>query len=153
MLRARSNLFKRDQKFYGGTKDSARKDSNASSLSVAIDSKDECSTDSAASSDQARNVNTCHAAKGTAIQPGPRKDSLFGEPALELPQNIGAAIGRLHPAIRSPTKRPPESLTRVETGVLKKKNPTAVKNAIYCAIILEEWLKELAAISLEHNVV
>lgn len=32
----------------------------------------------------------------------------------------------------------------------KRKNPKMVKNAVYCVIVLEEWLKELAAISQEH---
>lgn len=25
-----------------------------------------------------------------------------------------------------------------------------MKNAVYCAVLMEEWMKELAAISLEH---
>lgn len=32
----------------------------------------------------------------------------------------------------------------------KRKNPKTIKNAVYCVIVLEEWLKELAAISQEH---
>lgn len=84
----------------------------------------------------------------------PRKDSLYTEASSELPSyNTGARIGKLHPAIRSPQKRGADFLPRTDAENLRKKNPTAIKNAIYCAIILEEWLKELAAISLEHNLV
>lgn len=32
----------------------------------------------------------------------------------------------------------------------RRKNPKTVKNAVYCIVVLEEWLKELAAISQEH---
>eukprot|EP00794_Sanderia_malayensis_P006996 gene6996-7781_t len=154
MQRARSNLLKRDQKFYGlTTENTARKDSNASGLGVDIECSDQNITGTKADK-VARNVNTHIIIRDTSVSSPtlPRKDSLYSEPALEVSHSAG--IGRLHPAIRSPSKRPAENLTRHEMGAnLKKKNPTAVKNAIYCAIILEEWLKELAAISLEHNVV
>ena len=32
----------------------------------------------------------------------------------------------------------------------RRRNPKAVKNAVYCVLVLEEWLKELAAVSQEH---
>ncbi|KAK3755684.1 hypothetical protein QZH41_008938 [Actinostola sp. cb2023] len=35
-------------------------------------------------------------------------------------------------------------------NTFKRKNPKTIKNAVYCVIVLEEWLKELAAISQEH---
>ena len=36
------------------------------------------------------------------------------------------------------------------TAMFRRKNPKTVKNAVYCIVVLEEWLKELAAISQEH---
>ena len=36
------------------------------------------------------------------------------------------------------------------TASFRRKNPKTVKNAVYCLVVLEEWLKELAAISQEH---
>lgn len=47
---------------------------------------------------------------------------------------------------RSEQKR---SLTGIK-NTFKRKNPKTIKNAVYCVIVLEEWLKELAAISQEH---
>lgn len=32
----------------------------------------------------------------------------------------------------------------------RRRNPKAIKNAVYCVIVLEVWLKELAAVSQEH---
>ena len=34
-------------------------------------------------------------------------------------------------------------------NTFKRKNPKIVKNAVYCIVVLEQWLKELAAISQE----
>ena len=35
-------------------------------------------------------------------------------------------------------------------NTFRRKNPKTVKNAVYCIVVLQEWLKELAAISQEH---
>ncbi|EDO40782.1 predicted protein [Nematostella vectensis] len=43
-----------------------------------------------------------------------------------------------------------ESQTQLKRNTFRRKNPKAVKNAVYCIVMLEEWLKELAAISQEH---
>ena len=63
--------------------------------------------------------------------------------------------GKLHPvlprfAVRSPKKQRhiPSKSDLVD---MRKKNPTAIKNAIYCIVILEEFVKELAAVSIEQT--
>ena len=40
---------------------------------------------------------------------------------------------------------------KVFKNTYKRKSTKGVKNAIYCAVVMEEWLKELAAISQEHT--
>lgn len=47
----------------------------------------------------------------------------------------------------SPQNSPKKSLSK---NTFKRKNPKTAKNAVYCIVVLEEWLKELAAISQEH---
>lgn len=49
--------------------------------------------------------------------------------------------------LASPQNSPRKSLSK---NTFKRKNPKTTKNAIYCIVVLEEWLKELAAISQEH---
>lgn len=46
---------------------------------------------------------------------------------------------------------PTSPFSRMCRNTYKRKSGKTVKNAIYCAIVLEEWLKELAAISQEHS--
>ena len=152
MSKARQNLLKREKKCFGIKSEQQRKDSIVSTLSA--DSKDGGSSDE--HSDQStKGINTIHTTGGskqTGAGSSGRKDSLYAEAALAK-SVTGARIGRLHPALRSPQKRITDQSMRADQAYLKKKNPTAIKNAIYCAIVLEEWLKELAAISLEHNLV
>lgn len=52
--------------------------------------------------------------------------------------------------LSSPQNSPKNSFKK---NTYKRKNPKTVKNAIYCIVVLEEWLKELAAISQEHALV
>ena len=47
----------------------------------------------------------------------------------------------------SPLNSPKNSFPK---NTFKRKNPKTVKNAVYCIVVLEEWLKELAAVSQEH---
>ena len=54
--------------------------------------------------------------------------------------------GTVH-KLSSPLNSPKHSFSK---NTFKRKNPKTVKNAIYCIVVLEEWLKELAAISQEH---
>lgn len=49
--------------------------------------------------------------------------------------------------LASPQNSPRKSLSK---NTFKRKNPKSAKNAVYCIVVLEEWLKELAAISQEH---
>ena len=49
--------------------------------------------------------------------------------------------------LASPQNSPRKSLSK---NTFKRKNPKTAKNAVYCIVVLEEWLKELAAISQEH---
>ena len=65
-------------------------------------------------------------------------------------------VGRLHPALpkigfKSPSKRSKNFPSKKEIDELRQKNPTIVKNAVYCALVLEEFMKELAAISIEQT--
>lgn len=65
-------------------------------------------------------------------------------------------VGRLHPALpkigfKSPSKRSKNFPSKSEIEELRQKNPTVVKNAVYCALVLEEFMKELAAISIEQT--
>ena len=43
----------------------------------------------------------------------------------------------------------PKGISRERT---RSKHISMIKNTVYCAVLLEEWMKELAAISLEHAV-
>lgn len=43
----------------------------------------------------------------------------------------------------------PKGISRERT---RAKHINMIKNTVYCAVLMEEWLKELAAISLEHSV-
>ena len=150
LVRARQNLAKREKKYFGFSPEIQRKDSIISSLSV--DSRDSGNSDEQTVDQNARIVNTVHTVKLSSPQAATKQDSLYAEAALAR-TNSGARIGRLHPAIRSPQKRGVETVSRADIAYSRRKNPAAIKNAIYCAILLEEWLKELAAISLEHNLV
>lgn len=49
--------------------------------------------------------------------------------------------------LASSQNSPRKSLSK---NTFKRKNPKTAKNAVYCIVVLEEWLKELAAISQEH---
>ena len=61
--------------------------------------------------------------------------------------------GKLHPALpRSAGKTRHRNIPSKKDLVdMRKKNPTAIKNAVYCVIILEEFMKELAAVSVEQT--
>ena len=66
------------------------------------------------------------------------------------------SIGRLHPALpkiglKSPSKRAKNFPSKSEINELRKKNPRVIKNAVYCVVVLEEFMKELAAISIEQT--
>lgn len=149
-MRARQNLTKRERKYFGYSPEIERRDSILSTLS--FDSRDSGNSDEISADQSSKIPNTAHTAK-IGEHPLPTvKDSLYSEAALAR-STSGARIGRLHPAIRSPQKRVSEPIPRTDGAYLRRKNPVAIKNAIYCAILLEEWLKELAAISLEHNLV
>ena len=43
----------------------------------------------------------------------------------------------------------PKGISRERT---RNKHINMIKNTVYCAVLMEEWMKELAAISLEHAV-
>ena len=43
----------------------------------------------------------------------------------------------------------PKGISRERT---RRKHISIMKNTVYCAVLMEEWMKELAAISLEHAV-
>lgn len=43
----------------------------------------------------------------------------------------------------------PKGISRERT---RSKHISMIKNTVYCAVLMEEWMKELAAISLEHAV-
>lgn len=43
----------------------------------------------------------------------------------------------------------PKGISRERT---RRKHINIMKNTVYCAVLMEEWMKELAAISLEHAV-
>lgn len=65
-------------------------------------------------------------------------------------------VGRLHPAIpkigmKSPSKRSRNFPSKKEIAELRKKNPKLIRNAVYCVVLLEEFMKELAAISIEQT--
>ena len=151
LTRARQNLIKREKKFIGVSPEVQRKDSIVSSLSV--DSRDSFNSDEQSVDYSIKILNPVHTVKQNSQQTiAAKQDSLYDEAALARTAS-GARIGRLHPAIRSPQKRITESNVRIDRTYLRRKDPTAIKNAIYCAVVLEEWLKELAAISLEHNVI
>ena len=63
--------------------------------------------------------------------------------------------GKLHPAIsrhfskHGRGKR--KAFSRADLIDMRLKNPTAIKNVVYCAVVLEEFMKELAAISIEQT--
>ena len=65
--------------------------------------------------------------------------------------------GKLHPAIsrhiakHGRGKR--KAFSRADLIDMRLKNPTAIKNAVYCAVVLEEFMKELAAVSIEQTLV
>ena len=150
LLRARQNLAKREKKYFGFSSEIERKDSITSSLS--FDSRESGNSDDQSLDHNAKIINTVHTVKLSNQQAITKQDSLYNEAALAR-SNSGARIGKLHPAIRSPQKRVAESAARTDRTYLRRKDPTAIKNAIYCAVLLEDWLKELAAVSLEHNLV
>lgn len=65
-------------------------------------------------------------------------------------------VGRLHPALpkfngKGMLRRSRAFPSKHEIEEMRKKNPTMIKNAVYCAVILEEFMKELAAISIEQT--
>ena len=53
--------------------------------------------------------------------------------------------GKLHPVISR------KAFSRADLIDMRLKNPTAIKNAVYCAVVLEEFMKELAAVSIEQT--
>lgn len=63
----------------------------------------------------------------------------------------GASSQDATPVASPKTERPEQKRPHTEIrNTFKRKNPKTIKNAVYCVIVLEEWLKELAAISQEH---
>jgi len=68
---------------------------------------------------------------------------------------IPQSHGKLHPVIPKVPYRSPKWRRKVPTKNdlidMRKRNPVAIKNAVYCAVILEEFMKELAAISIEQT--
>ena len=119
---------------------------------MSVDSRESGSSDDQSVDQSMKVLNAVHTVKLVSPQAVANTESLYNDAALARSAS-GARIGRLHPAIRSPQKRVTESIQRTDRGYMRRKDPTAIKNAIYCAVLLEEWLKELAAISLEHNLV
>ena len=62
--------------------------------------------------------------------------------------------GKLHPALpRFGVRRNKQTNVPTKSDLidLRQKNPTVIKNAIYCIVILEEFVKELAAVSIEQT--
>ena len=63
--------------------------------------------------------------------------------------------GKLHPVIsrhfskHGRGKR--KAFSKADLIDMRLKNPTAIKNAVYCAVVLEEFMKELAAVSIEQT--
>lgn len=65
-------------------------------------------------------------------------------------------IGKLHPAMpwfggRSPSRRHRKIPSKKDLADMRKKHPVVIKNAIYCVVLLEEFMKELAAVSIEQT--
>ena len=56
-------------------------------------------------------------------------------------------VQKLTSPVKPGLNSPKNSFSR---NTFRRKNPKTVKNAVYCIVVLEEWLKELAAISQEH---
>lgn len=56
-------------------------------------------------------------------------------------------VQKLASPVKGGQNSPKNSFAR---NTFRRKNPKTVKNAVYCIVVLEEWLKELAAISQEH---
>ena len=84
-----------------------------------------------------------------------KDSSELSERRRETISNTGN-VGSLHPALskmglKSPSKRSKNFPSKVEMKELRQKNPSVVKNAVYCALVLEEFMKELAAISIEQT--
>ena len=78
---------------------------------------------------------------------GVERSSTFSTP----PENAG----RLHPVLpklgaKSPKKRR-NMFSKTDVLDLRKTNPIYIRNAIYCVVILEEFMKELAAVSIEQT--
>lgn len=73
--------------------------------------------------------------------------------ALSSPAN---SAGRLHPVLpklkisKSPKKRR-NIFSKSDVADLRRTNPGYIRNAIYCVVILEEFMKELAAVSIEQT--
>lgn len=66
------------------------------------------------------------------------------------------SVGRRHPALpkfntKDLSRRTRGFPSKSEIAEMRKKNPTMIKNAVYSAVILEEFMKELAAISIEQT--
>jgi len=85
----------------------------------------------------------------------------------EITHNSSAAAfstpesaGRLHPGIPKfggskggGRRRRSTMFSRSDVEDLRKNNPPYIRNAIYCVVVLEEFMKELAAISIEQTLV
>ena len=70
--------------------------------------------------------------------------------------SLNTRHSKLHPAIpklglRSPNKKDFKQKNNVDKLDLHIKNLEGVKNAVYCVVILEEFMKELAAVSIEQT--
>ena len=67
------------------------------------------------------------------------------------------SIGRLHPLFpRGSGKLPGSRMvhgvpSRKELQMIRQKNPNVLKNVVYCVVVLEEFMKELSAISIEQT--
>ena len=77
-----------------------------------------------------------------------RKDSIVeSSDASSSEQNLENAIEQASSWIL--LNLGPKGISRERT---RAKHINMIKNTVYCAVLMEEWMKELAAISLEHAV-
>ena len=170
--RARENLVKRERRYFNlgifhpGIELEPRRDSITSVVTL-TESQTPDTTENAVvlqddisvawTNKQTRGATLAELPKKLHTSPhtSPGKDTKQRTSSFHLPNSSsGPRIGILHPLMRQkgPQRRLMES-NKSDSPYLRRKNPSAIKNAIYAAVLLEEWLMELAAISLEHNLV
>lgn len=155
ITKARENLLNRKEK--GHTTGGKIKEENETQLIISLD------TTTGSTKFQRKELD-----KPVSLSPStiPRSVSVSVNTSLASNENSElkrtatisnpGSIGRLHPALpkiglKSPSKRSKNFPSKSEISELRKKNPRVIKNAVYCVVVLEEFMKELAAISIEQT--